>query len=244
MNKILNTRRFGKLLAYDTHLMWRRMGVFMLVIMTIPALTVLFPKLTDLSPDPNTRIAPILIAVAIVSALTPVILYGDCNLKDDGITFAMRPASKFEKFLSMILFSFVVCPAITLIGCTIIDTILWLIPSTPVKESLLSIDLTRNSVYPPLVIYYAYLCVINITTSVFLFLNTVLASNKIVAGIGIYLILFIVVEIEFFVRLNFYILENNPDSILIETPFIEFVFTAITVMLIAASWIRIKKMKY
>lgn len=244
MSNTFNFGRFGKIVRRDAGMVWPRMGAVMLLAVVVPNVISLAADVLELSKDADTRFWLVFVATIATGALTPSLLFRESNFRDEGIGFAMMPASKLEKFLSMMLFSFIVCPAIVMLSNLIIDTILWAIPATKFEGSMFSLNPSERSVYPTYIIYYAYLCVFNLIVSLFLFMGTIFGKGKTIGSIATFIILFIVVEVDFFIRLNFYLMDHNPDSILLETPFIEVVFSLVTIILVWLSWIRIKKMRY
>ena len=60
--------------------------------------------------------------------MAPSRLYRTWNLRDEGIYFAMLPASKLEKFLSALLYTLVVCPLAVFLGGLALDMLLTALP--------------------------------------------------------------------------------------------------------------------
>ena len=134
MNKF-NFNRFGKVVVRDFHNTNSLFGMSMLIIMLIPA----FVWLTGWafkapSVDVFTRRSFIELAVYLTAAIASMKIYNSCNLVGKGNYFAMLPASLCEKFTSMALYSFIVCPLVVFVGSTLVDIILTVLPFGPYKE--------------------------------------------------------------------------------------------------------------
>ena len=72
--------------------------------------------------------------------VTPSRMYRTCNLQKEGIYYAMLPASKLEKYLSMLLFTIVVCPLLCFLGGMVLDYFLTLLPFGPYNKWLWQTD--------------------------------------------------------------------------------------------------------
>ncbi len=134
MNKF-NFNRFGKVVVRDFHNTYSLFGMSMLIIMLIPA----FVWLTGWafkapSVDVFTRRSFIELAVYLTAAIASMKIYNSCNLVGKGNYFAMLPASLCEKFTSMVVYCFVVCPLVVFVGSVAVDTILTLLPFGPYKD--------------------------------------------------------------------------------------------------------------
>ena len=67
-------------------------------------------------------------SVLLAAMVSPSRMYRTANLQKEGIYFAMLPASKLEKYLSMLLFTVVICPLLCLCGSIVLDYFLTLLP--------------------------------------------------------------------------------------------------------------------
>lgn len=130
MKDIFDFSRFKKVLVRDYYEYIHRFGIVMLIIMLLPSLI----WLLYFAIDRNLEI-PVLARNIVISSvaqlstiLAPSWLYGYINMKKDGPYFASYPATYFEKFLSILLYTVVVTPIVCLAGCFLIDTLLSLLP--------------------------------------------------------------------------------------------------------------------
>lgn len=139
MNEKFDIKRFGQVVSADARNLWPRYGLTMLILVLLPFAVWLLTALISKSATIPTyvRICLITCVVELACCLTPSRMYKNCNLPKEGIYFAMLPASKLEKFLSMMLFCIVVCPLLVLAGSLVLDAILSLIPVGPYKDSTL-----------------------------------------------------------------------------------------------------------
>ncbi len=136
MNKI-NFNRFGKVVVRDFHNTYSLFGMSMLIIMLIPAFVWLMGlAVNDSVVEVSNRRNFISMAVYLTAAISSMKIYNSCNLVGKGNYFAMLPASLCEKFTSMVLYCFVVCPLVVFVGSIAVDTILTLLPFGPYKEFL------------------------------------------------------------------------------------------------------------
>ena len=130
MKDIFDFSRFKKVLVRDYYEYIHRFGIVMLIIMLLPSLI----WLLCFAIDRNLEI-PVLARNIVISSvaqlstiLAPSWLYGYINMKKDGPYFASYPATYFEKFLSILLYTVVVTPIVCLAGCFFMDTLLCLLP--------------------------------------------------------------------------------------------------------------------
>lgn len=139
MNNSFDWNRFGKLLRRDFRAIWPNFGLTMLIITILP----LAAWLLVLSIDVDEAIAPeyrwlmfIWGCTVFTSMMAPSRLYKTSNLPNRGIHFAMLPASKREKFWSMIFYCMIVCPAMVFVGGVLFDCLLSALPFGPYKQWL------------------------------------------------------------------------------------------------------------
>jgi len=136
MSQAFNIKRFGRMLTYDLRrcsvLRWRGMGSMganMLVIMLLPLICVLTQFIigTHVFCMVPERWFFIILCGMLVMVLTPEMLYGKIN-REEGIHYAMLPATKLEKYLSMLVMTLVVCPLTTICGMFVVDTLATFLP--------------------------------------------------------------------------------------------------------------------
>lgn len=147
-SNIFSWKRFGKVVRHDLGTLPSQYGVMLLVMALLPAALwlLLFAcngfVINEESPavPPMVRLVLLLWLVILAALLTPARLYRTSNMPKEGIYYAMLPASKLEKYLSMLLFSLVICPLMVLVGMVALDSLLALLPFGPFKESLLSVN--------------------------------------------------------------------------------------------------------
>ena len=146
MNNTFDWNRFCKVVNKDFRNIWPLFGTTLLIITVLPvALWLLFLVLdTDHSTsfDPNIRLLIVTSLPILAALMTPSRMYRTMNRRNEGIYFAMLPASKLEKFLSILIYSLIVCPLLVLLGGMVIDTLLWVLPFGCYDEGLFSADLS------------------------------------------------------------------------------------------------------
>lgn len=131
MNNTFDWNRFRKLVAMDLRSIWAKFGMTLLIITLLPiAAWLLFTVLagTSFPIAPEFRWAEILGLALLCACMAPSRMYRTCNLPKEGIYFAMLPASKLEKYLSMWLICGVVCPLLCLAGGVVLDLLLSVVP--------------------------------------------------------------------------------------------------------------------
>lgn len=133
-----NCNRFWKVLAKDFRSIWPLFGMTMLIIVLIPTLVWLLCTVLGLTDNIPVlvRWTEILLTILFVGCMAPARIYHHNNLPKEGIYFAMLPASKWEKFLSILVITCVVCPVIALAGGLVIDGLLTLLPFGPYNHWL------------------------------------------------------------------------------------------------------------
>lgn len=149
MSNTFDWTRFSKVVRKDFNSMLRQYSTI-LFLAASPALLWLFIwVISSLDPDSSVNVVPeirlciILFLTFLTSLLVPGFLYKTMNMPKEGIYFAMLPASKSEKYLSMILFSAIVCP-LAVFGCSIvIDLFLTLLPFGPYHDYFWQTSITR-----------------------------------------------------------------------------------------------------
>ncbi len=186
MNNTFDISRFGQLFLKDLRSIYPLFGRVLIALSLIPLGSWLWCLLTNnyaVSPDGRQNTA--FIIMMIVLMISPAILYGNCNRMKKGIHFAMLPASKLEKLLSMILITLVVCPALFLVATLLVDTLLTLLPFGPFEEwfwqsrsfgfvfvlAEMGAELGGSA-------YYVALTNLLLVSSLFVFTNTVFQHRK------------------------------------------------------------------
>ena len=145
MNNTFEWSRFGNVVRKDFRNIWQNAGTTLLIITLLPiAAWMLWWALSGIdempSIAPEVRWAFIAGVVMLAAMVTPSRMYRTCNLQREGIYFAMLPASKLEKYLSMLLFSIVVCPLLCFCGSLVLDYFLTLLPFGPYRRWLWQTD--------------------------------------------------------------------------------------------------------
>lgn len=138
MNNTFNLSRFGKVLAKDIRNLIPTYGRVLLGVALLPLafwLSNLITEPLEMTCAEN-RQYELISVVAIVLAITPSFVYANCNRAKKGIHFAMLPASKLEKYLSMIVVSLVMAPVAVMLIITLVDLLLTLLPFGPYKTWL------------------------------------------------------------------------------------------------------------
>ena len=208
MNKTFDWSRFGKLVRKDFSNIWQNAGTSLLIITLLPILAwLLWWALSGIEEMP--AIAPevrwcfIAGSVLLAAMVSPSRMYRTANLQKEGIYFAMLPASKLEKYLSMLLFTIVVCPLLCFLGGMVLDYFLTLLPFGPYNKWLWQTDYLADAldayrgfvsgafpnvdentmmlvqVFTPWkVVLYALLCHLSYV-ALFLFTNTIFKKHKV-----------------------------------------------------------------
>ncbi|MBQ0160897.1 MAG: hypothetical protein MJZ99_05965 [Bacteroidales bacterium] len=159
MNNTFDWNRFGKILRKDITDIRHRFGVTMLIMALLPmAVWIIWGLINNVEyicgVSPFVRWGVMLMVSVLAAMVAPSSIYGNCNQKEGGVYFAMLPASKLEKFLSMLIVSILVCPLMTLCGSLVVDVILTLIPFGPYEEwiwnMVINLDMPKDQVDPEL----------------------------------------------------------------------------------------------
>ena len=145
MNNTFEWTRFCKVVRKDFSNIWQNAGTTLLIITLLPiAAWLLWWALSGVEEMPpivpEVRWCFIAGAVFLAAMVSPSRMYRTCNLQKEGIYFAMLPASKLEKYLSMLLFTIVVCPLLCLLGGIVLDYFLTLLPFGPYRKWLWQTD--------------------------------------------------------------------------------------------------------
>ena len=130
MNNKFDWNRFCKVVNKDFRNIWHTFGPTMLILAVLPFAVWLFIAVlkNDASMPPDFRLAMIEGLAYLAALLAPSRLYRTWNLRNEGIYYAMLPATKLEKYISALLFSLVVCPLGVYLGSFVLDMFLTALP--------------------------------------------------------------------------------------------------------------------
>ena len=208
MNNTFDWSRFCKVVRKDFSNIWQNAGTALLIITLLPILAwLLWWALSGIEEMPaivpEVRWCFIAGSVILAAMVSPSRMYRTANLQKEGIYFAMLPASKLEKYLSMLLFTIVVCPLLCFLGGMVLDYFLTLLPFGPYNKWLWQTDYLADAldgyrglvsgafpdvdentmmlvqVFTPWkVVLYALLCHLSYV-ALFLFTNTIFKKHKV-----------------------------------------------------------------
>ena len=141
MSQTFDIKRFGKVLAYDLRRLHPRnfrtgertgnMGINIISFAFMPTVISLVTVLMGdraLAVPVSVRWFILLFSSVMMACLVPEVHYNAVNQKKGGSYYAMLPASKLEKYLSMLLMTLVICPLLTFCGAFVVDTLMTLLP--------------------------------------------------------------------------------------------------------------------
>ena len=136
MNNTFDWNRFCKVINKDFRNLWPMFGTTAIVLATLPFAIWLLALVCNRNfvIDPNYRVVMLMGFSSLAALMLPSRLYRTMNLRNEGIYYAMLPASKLEKFLSMLLFTFIVAPLVVYLGSLVLDIILRLMPAGAYRE--------------------------------------------------------------------------------------------------------------
>ena len=208
MNNTFDWTRFCKVVRKDFSNIWQNAGTSLLIITLLPILAwLLWWALSGIEEMPaivpEVRWCFIAGSVFLAAMVSPSRMYRTANLQKEVIYFAMLPASKLEKYLSMLLFTIVVCPLLCFLGGMVLDYFLTLLPFGPYNKWLWQTDYLADAldgyrglvsgafpnvnentlmlvqVFTPWkVVLYALLCHLS-NVALFLFTNTIFKKHKV-----------------------------------------------------------------
>lgn len=217
MNNTFNINRFGKILKHDGLNFFPNMGLALAILWAIPVIFYLFVSLMPGHEthvfDAYSRIEDIDLILKITIIIAPARLYKYCNDQRQGISYAMLPASTFEKFLSMVIYCVIVTPIVYIAGALAIDSILALLNgpyegfavsyyfdtfakiNAVFERDNITIDeswiLYYKSLSPTFMIILSTLGTLTIS-SIFMFGNMIFKKRKTGKMLGILILLFII----------------------------------------------------
>ena len=131
MNNTFDWNRFCKVVNKDFRNMWPMFGTTMIILAALPFAVWLFMTViggSDASMPADIRLLMIECVAYIAAIMAPSRMYRTWNLRNEGIYYAMLPASKLEKFISALLFSLIVCPLGVYLGSMVLDVFLTALP--------------------------------------------------------------------------------------------------------------------
>lgn len=129
--------RFCKVVAKDFRNMWPMFGTTMIILAALPFAVWLMMYVFgggDAHMPADLRLIMIEAVAYIAAIMAPSRMYRTWNLRNEGIYYAMLPASKAEKFCSALLFSLIVCPLAVYLGSMVLDVFLTAVPFGPWQE--------------------------------------------------------------------------------------------------------------
>ena len=181
----MNIDRFKKVVVRDFHNTYSLFGMSMLILMLVPvALWMLGLVFGEVELPSYLRMNMIEFVVFLTAAISSMKIYNSCNLVGKGNYFAMLPASLSEKFWSMLLYCFVVCPLVVFVGLYAVDTLLTLLPFGPYREYLWDIPDWMQAMivsgwdYSNLQSFLSTAGKVLGVTSLFMLANTIFKKNK------------------------------------------------------------------
>lgn len=167
MNNTFNFNRFGKYFVYDLKRQWKNIGMLMLIFALFPIifymLYMFFAALFDggimrlftgieiLGPAIWTRFGVFAAMTVIFVMLFPSRAYGEVTDKAKGSEWLMLPASRLEKFASMMLISLVIIPFVYVVVYLLSDAFVCLLDKS-CGDSLISFRLNTEMVDNSIVI--------------------------------------------------------------------------------------------
>ncbi|MBR1549122.1 MAG: hypothetical protein IJ634_00605 [Bacteroidales bacterium] len=275
MNNTFDWNRFCKVVNKDFRNLWPMFGTTMIVLASLPfAIWLLFTVIggSGMTVAPEVRVGMLMFFASLAGIMLPSRLYRTMNLRNEGIYFAMLPASKLEKFLSIMLFSFIVAPVCVYLGSLVLDIILRLMPAGPYHDwiwnstlgfPLLTVVPMDEDFLPGfhswILTAVTWTSMFN-STALFLFAATLFKKHKVLyTFLILYAIEFVltIIAIPIFVALaqspdfmewlydTFRDRFSSPEKMMNTIMAVTMVFNIIvTVLFTWLSWRRLKKMPY
>ena len=127
----MDWNRFCKVVAKDFRNMWPMFGTTMIILAALPFAVWLMMYVFgggDAHMPADLRLIMIECVAYIAAIMAPSRMYRTWNLRNEGIYYAMLPATKLEKYISALLFSLVVCPLGVYLGSFVLDMFLTALP--------------------------------------------------------------------------------------------------------------------
>ena len=134
MNKIFSLKRFGRYFTFDLKNAVNNFGLWLLIMCCLPVMLLIIKSLLSIVfgggmalPSLTERMFLFSIALFFMMIASPVKLYGGLTEKKYGSSWLLIPASRVEKFISMLLICLIVVPVAYLIVYLGVDGILSLL---------------------------------------------------------------------------------------------------------------------
>ena len=159
MDNTFNFSRFGKYFVYDLKRQWKNIGMLMLIFALFPiifymiymffaamfdgGLMKIFIGLEIDGPAGGTRFGVFAVMSTIFVMLFPSRAYGEITNKAKGSEWLMLPASRLEKFTSMMLISLVVIPLVYVVVYFLSDAFVCLLDKS-CGDSLMSFRINKE----------------------------------------------------------------------------------------------------
>lgn len=159
MSNTFNFSRFGKYFVYDLKRQWKNIGMLMLIFALFPiifymiymffaamfdgGLMKIFIGLEIDGPAGGTRFGVFAVMSTIFVMLFPSRAYGEITNKAKGSEWLMLPASRLEKFTSMMLISLIVIPLVYVVVYFLSDAFVCLLDKS-CGDSLMSFRINKE----------------------------------------------------------------------------------------------------
>ena len=173
MDNIFSFNRFGKLLKKEFYEYFQRFGVTILVFLSFIVIawgiSLLFGG--DNGFGTNTRSAGIYALTTLVALFAPFVVYGYTNHQKKGIYYAMLPASSFEKFLSMVIYTLILTPVMFFITAVLLDSLIVTIKSPEETSYLFSTLFSKDALSQYFSLFQ--------TISIFVLANMIFKKQKV-----------------------------------------------------------------
>ena len=129
MNKIFSLKRFGRYFTFDLKNAVNNFGLWLLIMCCLPVMLLIIKSLLSIvfgggMALPSLKESMFLFALFFMMIASPVKLYGGLTDKKYGSSWLLIPASRVEKFISMLLICLIVVPVAYLIVYLGVDGIL------------------------------------------------------------------------------------------------------------------------
>lgn len=159
MDNTFKISRFGKYFVYDLKRQWKNIGMLMLIFSLFPiifymiymffaamfdgGLMKIFIGLEIDGPAGGTRFGVFAVMSTIFVMLFPSRAYGEITNKEKGSEWLMLPASRLEKFTSMMLISLIVIPLVYVVVYFLSDAFVCLLDKS-CGDSLMSFRINKE----------------------------------------------------------------------------------------------------
>ena len=159
MDNTFNFSRFGKYFVYDLKRQWKNIGMLMLIFALFPiifymlymffaaifdgGLLKIFTGIEIDGPSGGVRFGVFAVMSTIFVMLFPSRAYGEITNKAKGSEWLMLPASRLEKFASMMLISLVVIPLVYIVVYFLSDAFVCLLDKS-CGDSLMSFRINKE----------------------------------------------------------------------------------------------------